>query len=164
MNIFVFPAVTPYSLMKHTNFSEELGTILMMETPGYSETSVQFCQTIGRHVAHGNSPYSHCRVCNGWFRSSIVVKGPAADATDAPQPWGLLCNPVMRMISFFIFPCNGAPVEWKWQGKTEVLGEKPVLVPLFHHILCSVTLSNNCAVYEITWKNMVERDRPQMTV
>jgi hypothetical protein len=20
-------------------------------------------------------------------------KGPAADATDAPQPWGLLCNP-----------------------------------------------------------------------
>ena len=29
------------------------------------------------------------------------VKGPAADATDAPQPWGLLCNPVMKMISFF---------------------------------------------------------------
>jgi hypothetical protein len=26
-----------------------------------------------------------------------VVKGPAADATDAPQPWGLLCNPVMKM-------------------------------------------------------------------
>jgi hypothetical protein len=26
---------------------------------------------------------------------------PAADATDAPQPWGLLCNPMMKMISFF---------------------------------------------------------------
>jgi hypothetical protein len=59
--------------------------------------------------------------------------GPAADATNAPQPWGLLCNPVMKMISFFffVFPSNGAPVEWNWQGKTEVLGgEKPVPVPL----------------------------------
>jgi hypothetical protein len=27
-----------------------------------------------------------------------VVKGPAADATDAAQPWGLLFNPVMEMI------------------------------------------------------------------
>jgi hypothetical protein len=31
---------------------------------------------------------------------------------------------------FFIFPSNGAPVEWNWQGKTEVLGEKSVPVPL----------------------------------
>jgi hypothetical protein len=31
---------------------------------------------------------------------------------------------------FFVFPCNGAPVEWNWQGKTEVLGEKIVPVPL----------------------------------
>jgi hypothetical protein len=31
----------------------------------------------------------------------FVVKGPAADATDAPQPWGLLCNPVVKTISFF---------------------------------------------------------------
>jgi hypothetical protein len=29
-----------------------------------------------------------------------------------------------KMISFFIFPSNGAPVEWNWQGKTEVLGGK----------------------------------------
>jgi hypothetical protein len=41
-----------------------------------------------------------------------MVKGPAADATDAPQPSGLLCNPVMKMIIyFFFFPSNGAPVE-----------------------------------------------------
>ena len=33
----------------------------------------------------------------------FVVKGPAADATDAPQPSGLLCNPVMKMINFFRF-------------------------------------------------------------
>jgi hypothetical protein len=63
----------------------------------------------------------------------LVVKGPAADATDAPQPWGLLCNPVMKMtmiIIFCPFPSSGAPVEWNWQVKTEVLGEKPVPVPL----------------------------------
>jgi hypothetical protein len=65
-------------------------------------------------------------------RFFFVEKGPAAEATDAPQPWGLLCNPVMKikrkMISFFIFPSNEAPVEWNWQGKTEVLGENPVPV------------------------------------
>jgi hypothetical protein len=33
----------------------------------------------------------------------FVLKGPAADATDAPQPKGLLCNPVMKMIRFFSF-------------------------------------------------------------
>jgi hypothetical protein len=37
---------------------------------------------------------------------------------------------VQKMINFLIFPSNGAQVEWKWQGKTEVLGEKPVPVPL----------------------------------
>jgi hypothetical protein len=31
---------------------------------------------------------------------------------------------------FCPFPGNGAPVELNWQGKTEVLGEKPVPVPL----------------------------------
>jgi hypothetical protein len=38
----------------------------------------------------------------------------------------------MKMISFFFvfFPCNGAPVEWNWQEKTEVLGQKPAPVPL----------------------------------
>jgi hypothetical protein len=61
--------------------------------------------------------------CVYHFSSHIIffVKGPAAHATDPPQPWGLLCNPVMKTINFFISPCNGAPVEWKWQGKTEVL-------------------------------------------
>jgi hypothetical protein len=36
---------------------------------------------------------------------SFVEKGPAANATDAPQPESLLCNPVMKMkikvISFY---------------------------------------------------------------
>jgi hypothetical protein len=46
----------------------------------------------------------------------FVVKGPAADATDAPQPYGLLCHPCDEDeekddVLFFIFPSNGAPVE-----------------------------------------------------
>jgi hypothetical protein len=68
-----------------------------------------------------------------WLFIFLVVKGPAADATDALQPWGLLCNPVMKMkimIIFCPFPSTGAPVEWNRQGKTEELGEKPVPVPL----------------------------------
>jgi hypothetical protein len=55
------------------------------------------------------------------------MKGPAADVMDVPQPEGLLCNPVVKKMIFFQF--NGAPVEWNWQAKTEVLGEKPVPVP-----------------------------------
>jgi hypothetical protein len=56
-----------------------------------------------------------------------VVKGPAADASDALQSWGLLCNPMMKMMIIFCpFPSNGAQVEWNWQGKTEELGEEPV--------------------------------------
>jgi hypothetical protein len=35
-----------------------------------------------------------------------------------------------RWLAFSIFPCNGASVEWQWQGKTEILWEKPILVPL----------------------------------
>ena len=35
-----------------------------------------------------------------------------------------------RWLLFFVFPSNEAPMEWNWQGKTEVLGKKPVSVPL----------------------------------
>jgi len=33
------------------------------------------------------------------------------------------------------------------------------------HILCSITFfPQNCAIYEIMWENVVEPDRPQMTI
>jgi hypothetical protein len=46
----------------------------------------------------------------------VVETGPAADATDAPQPYGFLCNPVMKMkmkmmIIFCPLQSNGALVE-----------------------------------------------------
>jgi hypothetical protein len=55
----------------------------------------------------------------------LLLKGPAADATDAPQPWRLIVQPCDENDEcfFLIFHFNGAPVEWNWQGKTEVLGE-----------------------------------------
>jgi hypothetical protein len=38
----------------------------------------------------------------------------------------------MKMMRFFLlFHFNGAPMEWNWQGKTEVHGENRVSVPLF---------------------------------
>jgi hypothetical protein len=50
----------------------------------------------------------------------FFVKGPAADATDAPQHRGLLCNPVMKMISFsFLFL---RVMEHRWN---EIDREKP---------------------------------------
>jgi hypothetical protein len=58
------------------------------------------------------------------------MKGPAADATDALQPWGLLCNPMMKMKMIIIFVLFLVMEHrWNWQGKTEVRGEKPVPVP-----------------------------------
>jgi len=32
------------------------------------------------------------------------------------------------------------------------------------HILCSITFVENRAIYEITWKNILELDRPRMTI
>jgi hypothetical protein len=35
-----------------------------------------------------------------------------------------------KWLVFFVFPCNGAPVEWNLQEKNEVLREIPVPVPV----------------------------------
>jgi hypothetical protein len=75
--------------------------------------------------------HEHFSTMKFLIQGFFLVKGPAADVTDAPQPWDLLCNPMRKMISiFFVFSCNGATVEWQWQEKTETLWEKPLPVPL----------------------------------
>ena len=50
-------------------------------------------------------------------------------------------------------------------SELDILKEK-VVDKIQTHILCSIThfFSENRAVYEIMWKNMVQRDRPQMAV
>jgi hypothetical protein len=60
-----------------------------------------------------------------------MVKGPAADATDTPEPWGLLCNPLRKMISSFSFFLI---MQHRWnetdREKPKYSGEKPVPVRL----------------------------------
>ena len=50
---------------------------------------------------------------------------------------------------------------WEWEMFHTNVAEK-----IKTHILCSVTLFffENCAIYEIMWKNFAERGRPQMRV
>jgi hypothetical protein len=63
-----------------------------------------------------------------------MVKGPAEDATDAPQPWGLLCNPVMKMISSFSF---FQVMEHRWndidRGKPKYSGKNLSQCHFVHH-------------------------------
>jgi hypothetical protein len=61
-----------------------------------------------------------------------VVKGPAAGAKKAPQPWGLLCNPVMKVISFFF-----RVMEHRWnetnKGKPTYSGKNLSQCHFVHH-------------------------------
>ena len=45
------------------------------------------------------------------------LRSPQQMLTDAPQPWGLLCNPVMKIMKimrfFLLFHFNGTPVKRK---------------------------------------------------
>jgi hypothetical protein len=56
----------------------------------------------------------------------FLVKGPAADATDAQQLWGLLCNPVMKMISLFFSFFLVMEHRWNeiYRGKPKYSGGK----------------------------------------
>jgi hypothetical protein len=53
-----------------------------------------------------------------------LLKGPAADATDAQQPCRLIVQPCDEAREdddevLLLFRCNAKPVEWNWQGKTK---------------------------------------------
>jgi hypothetical protein len=62
-----------------------------------------------------------------------MMKGPAADATDAQQLWGLLCKPVMKMISFLFF----LVMEHQWNeidsGKPKYSGRNLSPCHFVHH-------------------------------
>jgi hypothetical protein len=64
----------------------------------------------------------------------LLLKGPAAEATDAPQPWDLLCNPVMKMISFFFVLLV---MERRWndtdRGKPKYWGKNLSQCHFVHH-------------------------------
>jgi hypothetical protein len=66
----------------------------------------------------------------------LVVKGPAADATDALQPWGLLCNPMMKKKMIIIFVLF-LVLEHRWNetdtGKTKNSGKNLSQCHFAHH-------------------------------
>ena len=62
------------------------------------------------------------------------MKGPAADATNAPQPEGLLCSPVMKSDEVFLF---FQLTEHRWNetdtGKPKYSGKNLSQCHFFHH-------------------------------
>jgi hypothetical protein len=85
----------------------------------YAVSADKYLPTFGgttflRNVGHDRK-VNHTVLFWVTIGNPFLLEGPAADATDAPQPSGLLCNPMMKikrkMISFFIFPSNGTPME-----------------------------------------------------
>jgi hypothetical protein len=104
------------------------------------------------HV-HSSSRKGECgSLCRGWSITRNVVQNVLLRCLFEPQtpqyfffnwraPQQMLrthrslkayCTTLWwRWLIFFsVFPSNGAPVELNWLGKTEVLGEKYVAVPL----------------------------------
>jgi hypothetical protein len=76
----------------------------------FPETSVKDYHSTLRNIPEERR--SQINICSEWrtdlqagwhgIANKLFFKGPAADATDAPQNWGLLFNPV-KMISSFSF-------------------------------------------------------------
>jgi hypothetical protein len=60
----------------------------------------------------------------------FILEGPRSKSYGRTAAWRFIVQPCDEDeekddLFFFIFSSNGTPVEWNWQGKTEVLGEKP---------------------------------------
>jgi hypothetical protein len=67
----------------------------------------------------------------------LVAKCPAADATDAPQPGGFLCNPVMKMMMIIVIFYPFLVMEHRWnetdRGKPKYSGKNLSQCHFFHH-------------------------------
>ena len=76
-------------------------------------------------IVHMKIEWHYWRLHGVYLVAFVLLKGPAADATDALQPWGLLCNPVMKMVRFF---CLYILMEQQWneieRGKPKYLEKK----------------------------------------
>jgi hypothetical protein len=58
-----------------------------------------------------------------------------------------------------IFLSYLAQFYWEWE-----MFQKKIVEKIKTHVICSVTFLENRAVYEITWKNIIESGRPQISV
>jgi hypothetical protein len=67
----------------------------------------------------------HPRVNSYRYSGGFLCEGPRSRCYGRTAALRLIVQPCDEDNQFFfIFPSNGAPVEWNWQGKTEVLGGK----------------------------------------
>jgi hypothetical protein len=101
----------------------------------YAELEVQhgcvflFPKAISRYsdLLVPKAPDSLLRHANTPVIFFLAVKGPAADATDAPQPCGLLCTPVMKMTVMMIIFVLFLIMEHRWnetdRGKPKYSGK-----------------------------------------
>jgi hypothetical protein len=64
----------------------------------------------------------------------FLLKGPAADVTEAQHPYSLLCNLVMKMMTFFLFSIL---MEHRWneinRGKPKYLEKNLSQCHFVHH-------------------------------
>jgi hypothetical protein len=52
----------------------------------------------------------------------LCGEGPRSRCYGSTAAFEAYCATLWRrLVLFCVFPCNGAPLEWNWQGKTEVL-------------------------------------------
>jgi hypothetical protein len=98
----------------HTSLNTHILAVIQQPPPPRKQlySSNWTKPVLGQKVKHDAS------ICNAAFY--FLFKSPAADATDAAQPWGLLCNRVMKMISFFFSFFH--VMEHRWN---EIDREKP---------------------------------------
>jgi hypothetical protein len=83
-----------------------------------------------KHSLHAYYKNSRHRISQRRRLMFFSGEGPRSRCYGRTQPWGFLCNPVMKMISFVLFQV----VEYRWnetdRGNRSTGGKKPVPVPL----------------------------------
>jgi hypothetical protein len=72
------------------------------------------------------------RRCNGYVLAGVTGEGPRSRRYGRNAALRLFVQPYDEDKDnyFLSSPSRGTPMEWNWQGKTELFGRKPVPVPL----------------------------------
>jgi hypothetical protein len=121
------------------------------------------CNTFRRVCKNEKCEYQLRRVCLS-FRSSFRVEKLGSHHKDFNEILCIFRKPVHKFQLSLKCDNNNGYFSWRPLynfDHSSILAEK-----IKTHILCATTLFffENRAVYEITRKNMVQSDRPQMTI
>jgi hypothetical protein len=124
--------------LSHSDKPHFVGVLWTSDQPDAETSTWQHTTlTTDRHPCLQRDSNPQAQQANGHRPTPFFFcgEGPRSRCYGRTAALRLFVQFVMKMkrkinCFFFFFPSNGAPVEWNWQGKTEVLGEKPVPVPL----------------------------------